>query len=471
MPNVHHDRAAFPDVPGMRDAIASLRIDTLAPPDCESLEILRRDRGLDEEGRTYSYPSLLVHQVSAQRITVKALLKKIVDALTGRGHVAPSDVAPIVLGMIAVATRFDGDALESANRVIAAVEEWDVTQVWVTVCREARYDLKIGPFSLGALNGERLRHRCEMAKSDFFKRYGSALSGGWAIERDIFKTPILAFGTMNELKQIRQQKELIYALVDGYLQFVARRLFTGFWDMFRDVTSQTLAIGAPRIGAEILRQIPAQSITVFRRKDGPGGWVAPNTDVRQITIPVQDSADMVKRTHQSIFDGGPPLDGELDRLWLDYCRLLDRAWSHHDASREDEALLHAVIAFELLFSERSNTTSAVTKRVACAAHVHLGMTYATARDQAAEIYEARSRYVHSGARSSVDFLGIARLSAGVARSLLAFRRISKSDAKVADWVAKLDMIAATLEAGEPVDSGLAERSGLSPLPLPMPTES
>lgn len=137
-----------------------------------------------------------------------------------------------------------------------------------------------------------------------------------------------------------------------------------------------------------------------------------------------------------------------------------------DATRStghlSEALLHYVIALELIFGERQAIQRSVSERVALITHRENARTFPQQQEWIDAIYDLRSRYVHDGKEitdeSQLDRLRV--LCEQVFRSLMRLQaahpdRSSREKETMTKWLHEIDYLAKGLIAGkQPTDSQL-----------------
>ncbi len=208
-----------------------------------------------------------------------------------------------------------------------------------------------------------------------------------------------------------------------------------------------------------------QQVAVFLNLGSDGqGYVAPAG-----SGPVKvDLANSHKRIPKAIkeltdlydfhgFDQSP-----LHRTLKLFSDFLARGRRHEIDGRLNEALLHYVIALELVFGDSQAIQRSVSERVALITFRENGKSYKKQCDWVEWIYALRSRYVHSGAEitdnSALDQLG--EVCEQVFRSLMRLQAAhvgQRDETVLKSWLRELDYLAKGIVAGKrPTESQLRE---------------
>jgi hypothetical protein len=135
------------------------------------------------------------------------------------------------------------------------------------------------------------------------------------------------------------------------------------------------------------------------------------------------------------------------KLFADF---VARARRHHLDNLLSEALLHYVIALELIFGDRDAIQKSVSSRVALLAYPDSGKSFLEQRKWIDKIYDMRSQYVHKGteinAAESVEQLRAQ--CEKVFRCLLRLQVSEQTQDRLDNWLRELDYLTAGLMAGK-----------------------
>lgn len=137
---------------------------------------------------------------------------------------------------------------------------------------------------------------------------------------------------------------------------------------------------------------------------------------------------------------------------------------HEIEGRVNEALLHFVIALELIFGDSQSIQRSVSERVAVAKYRWSGRTFDQQREWIESIYELRSRYVHTGAETAnkIPLDQVRGVCEQVFRCLMRLQtanpaRESRDEKALKSWLRELDYLAKGMIADkQPTEAELHE---------------
>jgi hypothetical protein len=149
------------------------------------------------------------------------------------------------------------------------------------------------------------------------------------------------------------------------------------------------------------------------------------------------------------------------KLFADF---VARGRRHEIDSNPNEALLHYVIALELIFGERQAIQKSVSERVALITFRDNSRSFAQQRDWIDTIYDLRSRYVHDGVELT-DELQLDQLRSLCEQVFRCLMRLQAGHSQPAPrgkeiltmWLHELDYLAKGVIAGkQPTETQFAE---------------
>jgi hypothetical protein len=157
-------------------------------------------------------------------------------------------------------------------------------------------------------------------------------------------------------------------------------------------------------------------------------------------------------------------DSPLHRTIRVFAEFVVRAILHDLDGRSNEALLHFVIALELIFDEPQAIQRSVSERVALITCRENGKSFEEQRTWVEQIYELRSRYVHSGVdiETKVPLEQLRAVCQQVFRCLMRLQaahpqRESRNETVLKGWLRELDYLAKGMIAGkEPNENQLKD---------------
>jgi hypothetical protein len=133
-------------------------------------------------------------------------------------------------------------------------------------------------------------------------------------------------------------------------------------------------------------------------------------------------------------------------------------------SRLSEAFMNNMIALEIIFSEKESTTSSITSRVAVVTHIKFNKNLEQMKKDISRLYNVRSNFVHNG--SLVDYDSLTDLKGIVFEVYCCLLRLqlnkeNHSAGFLNRWLKNVDLIKATLEAGQKVESSSYLTNGIA----------
>lgn len=430
------------------------------------LELRPNSRGYRlADGRSGEIHSIQIRYRPSDGLTLDAIRDRIQKELQQRGH---SESEPIAGCVLAIATlAHPNERLTYLNTILDSVTTADLTQIVVLpTLNELKYRVRFGSFEIAPLDLDRLRYRSERAGSDFFELWGDRLARRLAIERDFHQVKVIPFPTSSPLvrgSNIAEFREL----VDHYFSEVAVRHFDDFWLRWREDQELLNAMDTAYFPERIFRYFPGtDNVSVFANIGGTGhGWVSPGAQMLELNLARTDTrvpAALQQLRDEYAFEGFGA--GELDTTLRSYVRMLARARQHMHEGLRDEAVLHLVIALDLLFGERDASTRNVSARASAACTAAQISLYSESARRIGRLYDARSRYVHQGQPFPSEVIAVAEETcATVLRVLLRLHRraaVEQDTIKLESWLAALDFVKAAAIAGVEIEPEFLGRWGL-----------
>ena len=333
-------------------------------------------------------------------------------------------------------------------------------------------NFKFHLFRFGPLRSDKLKHRSEKAGSDYYELYRDQLHGAWAIEREPKSVRVLQLKSIRDrifdipiLGREREPWEYQAwdALSNGYFSLQNQALFSDFWPELITAQDALLALGAAYFDPQTLRSSPFQSLQVavfLNLGTGWPGYVAPagvgffHIDLANIHVRVPQLFELKKQYGFNQFDKSP-----LHSSIKLFASFVARARRHQLSGHRDEALLHFIIALELIFGVREAIQRSVAERVALITFRQASRAFEQQRGWINNIYDLRSRYVHEGAKlaNETPVEDMYTLCERVFRCLLRLQAANpeisqKGKETLARWLTLLDFLSKGLIAGKEIDA-------------------
>ncbi|PYJ55968.1 MAG: hypothetical protein DME82_05820 [Verrucomicrobia bacterium] len=379
-----------------------------------------------------------------------------------------------VIALAVLTPPSQGSAVFRVDQIIGLVCDADVNLYFALFARLPEYlKFEMPPFRIGPLRADKLRYNCERADSDYYSRYESRISSAWVIERAPRPVRVLNVPRVGEFvigdpqtASYREPWELHAweSIVEGYFSLQNSVLFNEFWTEFTSVQTPLVALGAPFFSPRPLNSlIRSEQIAVFLNL-GPGGkgFVSPaGSGPELVKVELANAQERIPKAVSELersynfqaFDDSP-----LHRAIRIFAEFVVRAIQHDIDGRSNEALLHFVIALELIFGEPQTIQRSVSERVALITCRENGKSFDQQRAWVEQIYDLRSRYVHSGVdiENKLPLEQLRAVCQQVFKCLMRLQaaypqRQSRNDTVLKGWLRDLDYLAKGMIAGKQPD--------------------
>jgi hypothetical protein len=381
---------------------------------------------VDVSGPVSQEAPLWLHHPKGTKVTFERLIQRINKELGAARHsttavlqgaVVHDRFAVFILALATLTPPHQGGIISRLNKILDSVCYADVILYHILAAHfPEQYKFEIPPFTIGPLRGQKLGYNCEKARSDFYSRYRESLLNAWAIEREPRKARVLDIPQVREaifgarIDNIGRQNWELQAwesIVNNYFSLHNTALFDQFEAELVSAQSILLAAGAPFFDTRSLYMlssvIQTHRVAVFLNLGiGKLGFVAPGgmgpllIDVAGIHERVPNLLKELRTSYGFERFDNSPFHRSI-KLFADF---VARGRRHEIDSNPNEALLHFVIALELIFGERQAIQKSVSERVALIAFRENSRSFAQQRDWIDTIYDLRSRYVHDGVELS-----------------------------------------------------------------------
>ena len=472
---------AIPGVPEIRELLTGMKLSPDKASEQQMAVQIPFLPAVDETGYV-NERELWLHYTAGTKLPFDRLLDRINKELhTVARHPKHDDFALFALALAALAPPAQGDMVSRLNKILSRVCNADVSLYHIMrMDFPEEYRVEIPPFTIGPLRIQKLKYNSDKAGSDFYSRYQGELANSWAIERepkttrvfDFFQIQDDIFGAAFNVATRRQwETQALVALADWYFSLHNRVLFEQFLDELVSAQSVFVALGAPffdtRSFSMLSSIVKTHRVAVFlnmgARKEGfvaPGGMGPLLVDIAGIHERVPRVRKELKETYGVERFDDSPLHRSI-KLFADF---VARARRHEIDDHTNEALLHYVIALEMIFGERQAIQKSVSDRVAVITFRENGRTFAQQLDWIDGIYDLRSKYVHKGIEFTDErqLEQLRELCEQTFRCLLRLQAAHPSPASrgeevLTSWFKELDYVVAGMAAGrQPSDTQLSD---------------
>lgn len=388
------------------------------------------------------------------RIPLEAVSKKIKKNLQGIDHCDTEKMVLILLYIFSFSNR-EEKSVEKINKFLNWKSSADLNQfVYYNLPNFNQSKLQFGDFTFGSLNCSRLSMLCKKIKTDYYEKYHSNSKQLLSIERKYFTIPILnVFNIVYEFKcQYTVDVNESYYI---YFEELSKFYFEDFEYKFIEQQNLKHFLIDEYIDYNDLKILSPSKISIFLNiSDLKNGWIIPTSEQLSLNVPQSESKypifkDELKRKYSYSGNEGTELHYTIDK-YLSFCSKAKRFFENNQIS---EALLHYIIALDLIFGEEKSLTNSVSTRVSICVFRALDKNYNDCYKNLTDLYRDRSKYVHCGIFVNSD--KVLLLEEICKEVLFVFFRLNefRHDWNRNSWIKKLDLLVAHLNANEsPTDS-------------------
>lgn len=464
---------SLPNIAELSEVMAGLTLRPIVPtrePEV-NVRLVPSSQGYDEKGKFERMLELGLAYSPDTKLSFDRFLDRVSKELEAKGHQAAQAFSLLVVAISLLRPGDRSDRISNLNKTVDSVRNADLILYYVSNAKlPAFYAYDIPPFRLGPLRSDKMKWNSDKAGSDFFDRYREKILGKWAIERQPMAAPVL---DIPELRRVIFGGVIVLpdwrlaawdSLVTAYFSQHNRAQFVSMWDELIDAQDTLVCMGAPYLDPRSFSAaVGGMQIAIFQRVGSSnGGYVAPASP-GMIGLDLANAHERVPKAIAEMRDvygftafDDSPLHGTL-RL---YTSFVARARRHEIEQRTSDALLHCVIALELVFGESQNIQKSVSERVAAITSRGRMESYSSERKRIEALYEARSSYVHAGVHVADDRL-VADAFAVCGEAFRALLRLQSSlsephqrgEKALAGWLVELDYLAKGMIAGKPPTAG------------------
>ena len=236
------------------------------------------------------------------------MIKTIVRYLRKRGHVVNEQACAALLGLIALDPSVSTDPIAAANELLAKEVQADLSQfvilrdpvphVWKT--------LKMGAFSVGSLDQERMRRRCEKAGSDFYRLYSKRFMHGMTIERSHRPVTVWHFEYARSRFVNRDDASRLqdawFAMLLEYFEQISALQFELFWGDFNRQQLVLAALGKHHFPDEQGMSPDPWNISIYLGI-GDHGYVCPSRNISRLPwLGMDEKITLVVEQLEELFD-------------------------------------------------------------------------------------------------------------------------------------------------------------------------
>ncbi len=383
-------------------------------------------------------------------ISLKAIKTKISKYLHSVNHVSNET---IVNSIIYILTFIDlkNNAVKTINKVLKNITSVDINQFLIYPIKVDTYHVDLNHFQIGVIDHNKIQSYCLKIKTDYYDLYGDLIRDKFGVTRKYFQVNVLNLVhiTQSAIKYDDIFKEAIYF----YFEELSKVYEEEFYNKFDEAQELVTFLSNSYLDLKQwnLFLYPNIYLTIFLNfdKDSKLGWIVPKAKKTTLKLgegPTNQEIYRLKNKY-GFSDFG---NGELDIAFRKFISFCSKGERYLIGSKINEAFLHNVIALDLLFGDKDASTQSVARRTAFVIGFSNSEDFDLSVKKIKNIYDLRSKYVHEGISIDKDkFEDLKTICLKVFERYLTLHKLGKlTKMKYVEWIKKLDLGVAMLEASE-----------------------
>lgn len=462
---------AIPNTPEFVEIISSLT--RLNPNSFEFASIIISEEIIARtaDGKAYKRSPVKLWYKRGSRIKIDSLIQKINSELKNINHITGNQIASAILLLNTYSN--DESKLNALNNLISSHASSEVSQYYILQNAATDYfaPVSFGDFELSNLDAKRFAYKCQKTGSDYYELYGAELADKPCLARKRFSAIIINFHEVIQGISLNKQHDYIDKCL-LYFESVSNSFFEKFWNDFSEQQDVQISAGLGVIHERYFKErAGSQTISIFLKIPVHGknnGYVVPlQIGTFQLSM-TKDFASNITKLRTSLkeeyfYDNNR--DEEIIQTFKIFSKFVAKAYRYLDDKKADEGFLHFIIALDLVFGDKNESTQTVSKRTALLTYSDSKTDYFNHKKKINEMYDLRSKYVHQGisvANSIID--ETKNICLVVFYSILRVNKywVNKEESFTIDlWKKKIDLACSSLEAGVELQTSLKSEIGIA----------
>jgi len=429
----------IPDLPVFEEFLAACRVLTERP--ASGVGVLLHETATSVHGAGSS----LWLEYPRSTLQPESMLRRLAEELAAAGMPSTPSVARAVLGLI-VATKGAEGHVQHANRALGTLRRGDFLFNFISPGPPAAADVRAdyGLVAVETFDPRKLEYWAGRGGARWPTRPGD-LRGRIAFVGQVRSATLLDTDALPGAERLgRQGAAAASAIVDAYYQAAADALL----DEVSAATAERLSlVEAAGIFGFDFSSVAEWSIGMHlftwpsSGRQRAGCWALYREPTLLLNTP--PAAIWREATGWLIEEFGlDSLGGDrpIEVLAQTFARLMQDARNHLSHGRMRESFLYFVIALDHLLGEDGNNTATVGDRTGVVTHRTRSKAFADEARSVRQVYEARSRLVHSGAPITREQLreaeAIAQAALWAVTRVVADRKIGTRE----EWTKRIDSL-------------------------------
>lgn len=459
---------AIPNQPQFESFLSELSLERPLAESSKRNLLVKTKQWLEfHDGRNSERAAILLWFDDSSGISMEAFRRKLRSELQERGHVSSDEVLVSVLAAFVALFKSAQNKVAAMNSVLESIVPVDVSHFWAYPSPRVDWYGTWKGWRWGMLNSDLLRSRCRRAGSDYWELWGKRLESVCTTQSPDFRRSVINWGQHCATTRRGDPGTAAGDLILNYFETTSTKLEEMAWQDLDQRQALLAAFDLDVFRMHKLREIPfVHKVTVYLGFENPipHGYVCPMTTAPHMNWMPPDGEPLQRaREFEAKHLTGELPNTELGATIRSVARYAQLARECHRQREFSDSLLNAVIALEILFSEKEATTTAISTRTAVLIHHRVGKSFQEVRDEVSRLYDERSNFVHRGKLSNQEIAekALATLQQ-ILLCLFQFQRRegANADWTLKNWLKKLDWVKASIEAGIPIPDSLLTENGI-----------
>ena len=393
------------------------------------------------------------------KISYEGLIQKISKELYRIDHLFNREVAKSILLIYCSINRSCKNAVEILNNLFMSIKTVKIDQYCVLPLPLTNFsfnDLEVKGFFFGKCRAEKIRYDINYIGSDYGENYYRSLKDKLCIEKKKMPGKCIdkySLGLIIGLEDI----DSAYNAIQKYYNVFC----DAYWDEFKkelvNVQHMQIAYSGLFIHEDLVSSVPGSiKLTILSNMNEVrrNGWCCPNQTSKSIDLcKIDERIPQVEAELKSKYDFDDYTNSKHSSLLNNYVLYVSKAKRHGFQEDWNEAFIHYIIAFELVFGDRESIQEKIAKRVAIISHHHCELSFDDQVKKIKELYAMRSRFIHEGKpiTNPEDRLEeIGTIAHAVLICMLHIFQQEKDNDDI-NWIPNIDFCIAKRDAGRALD--------------------
>ena len=438
------------------EILSSLTIAPQSGPDWLSKEITPPAKCRLPTGHLFDRPPIRVWW-NKNKVPLHALIRAVARELEKCSHAANDDVALGLLGVLAFLNSRTESSIDGLSKRLSFA---DVSHFFFLPgslpADQACYDWH--GFELGRIDMEKLRSRCNRAGSNYFDIKGPSLRRRFGLAAPFSKVKVFDFRKIAAAGLAEDgPMGTANSLVLNYFEATSRILQDRALNELERKDAPYWALRASPFEVGLFREKNGvERISVFLQFDDEqtkGGYVVPVESSSTLKLPDWKALEPRRIEIQASLSNNASSLGGTANVFFRFASMCQKAAAF---GSHNEAFLNAIIAMEILFSEKVETTKSVVSRTAALVWRRYN-SFTECETKIKALYDMRSRYVHRGQDVGADAVDeVATLITHLSEAVIQVRYAGTLD----DWRISLDWVVASLRVKIEPDCKILDELGI-----------